>query len=567
MELEITAAGASVSAGQANLGGIFFLSNASGASISAGSAGTLGVVHGRRVTALDTLVDAASGETRVTEVVIEADGVNNGIARVTELGLTVDALHWSPPQVTELVLKADAASTEKRVTALALQVDGVGGQEMGLLNCWEFHVYDRWGVYLAYLDGATDKAYAVELNQPGAGSFKLHSRDPKATPENLKVGNLVMVRYRNVDIGGFTIDSVSREISSEVDFWYTVTGRGFLGTLDWAMIYPTDSEPDERTFTGQTRAGILLQLYNEFVLRGGGMLSPDFSAQNDSLGGFWPDTNSLKFRVGDSVLSAAQQLCALGMDLYVTPQRVLRAVPLSGSDKQNEILFVLGKNLLTWGRDLTATELVNAVYGVAEDATLETVESANIAEYGRRESMLQAGNMVGLDQLQAATQRLLTERGDVQTSLKLTVALDEYFPVLDYNLGDVVRIDIPGIVDAGYRIWGLSIREKDSPCNLEVELEVGSLLLDYQVRLARAFDASQQIGIGPAASTQLASGSTTPPGSAVKLQGYSVSTTPPDNGQALLWNAGAAVWEPGTVSGGGGEAPAALKVLMAQSFV
>ncbi len=46
--------------------------------------------------------------------------------------------------------------------------------------------------------------------------------------------------------------------------------------------------------------------------------------------------------------------------------------------------------------------------------------------------------------------------------------------------------------------------------------------------------------------------STYPNPSVVKLRGRSLSATAPTNGQALVYNSGTGVWEPGTVSGGGG---------------
>jgi len=570
---DLTGTGGSASTGSARMEVALALV-ASGACVGAGSA-DLKLIKGLRVTQAGLQGDVATDLVRVTQAGLQGD-VGTDLVRVTQAGLQVDARQTVPVDVTQAGLQTDVAGEAVRLTQAGVQVDGRSVRPEVALNCWEFHVTDRWGTYLAMLDGAFEKGYLAQLNEVGSGSFRLHVNDPKATSANLAIGNVVLVRYRNVDVGAFVIEEVQEALvgpDEEPGQIISVSGRGLLSGLEAGLVYPGDlADPatTTRQFTAQTRAGILLTLYNEFMARGGGDLSPDFSATHDSGLALWTDSTTLDVKAGGSLLATAKSLCALGLDLTVEmPGRVLRAWLAAGVDRRATVVFRHGQNLLTCGRQRSGRELVNAVLAEGQGLLVESVDGPAAGAYGRREGYLTAGNSADVTQVTAASALLLAQRKAPATALELTVTPYEFFPLLDYGLGDTITLDAPGTASGAYRVLSVAIREVGGPCELAVTLEVNSLALAYLVRMQKQLEASQANAASQAsATTGLAHAETRPPvlaghthveaditdleHDAVKLQGRALAATAPTDGQAVVWDDAGSTWKPGTVSGGSG---------------
>lgn len=506
--LELSASGVSLSAGSAVLSLVHSIS-ASGSSVSAGTA-DLTRITALMVTQVGMQAEASAPMRRVTAVGLQAEA-SAPERRVTAVALQVDAKQQVNRQVTQTGLQVEGEGAQEQVTFVGLQVDAKSIRPQTAVNCWEFHVTDRYGRYLAFLDGAYNKAYLAQLNDVGAGSFTMHARDPKATAENLAIGNIVLVRYHNVDVGAFVIEEVQEDLVSQQEAEgeeIAVSGRGLLALLEDGIVYPSDiNDPatTERQFTGATRAGIFLSLYNEYERRGGGALSFDFTATLDSAGRPWADSNTLSYKAGQNLLEVVKNHTALGTDVTVSADRVLHYWESAGQDRQGEIFFRHGQNVLQCTRTRDGKDLANAVLGEGQGVLVESLDAASIASYGRREAYLSSGNTDSQEQVTAANSLLLQQLAGPIESLRLVVSADEYFPLLSYELGDLVWVEIPGRVAGGYRILAVSIREKEGPCDLEVTLEINSLALEYLVKLQKSLEASRQISPGVAATGLAAS--------------------------------------------------------------
>jgi hypothetical protein len=517
--LNLQASGASTSAGTANLRiGLNLV--ASGASTSAGSANFKNMLADDvLLTQVGLLVDADSTPpVQVTQAGALVDVLRRPPAQVTQAGAIIDAERTPPLRVTQAGAMVDVNSTPPlRVTQAGLMIDARYQRPESELNCWEFWVEDIIGHHLAYLDGATNKAYLEALSDCGGGTFTISSHDPKATTANLAVGNIVKVRYRNVDIGAWMIENIQDALvgpGESAEQAYVVSGRGLLALLEHGLVYPSslaDAGTAEREFTGVSKAKILLDLYAEFVLRGGGELNMAFYAEYDSSGQAFTDTVVLNFKAGQNLLDVARNLAGLGLELTVDPDRTLQAWNTAGVDRSATICFRQGQSVMSSRRTTEGIGLTNVVLGEGQGLFVESKDTTSITSHRRRESYLPVRNTDDAGQVGVANDLLLAGWKEPRSAYTLEVLADPFYPFFDYHVGDVVAISIPDELEGDYRILGISINEVGGPCDLRVTLEINDLATEYLHKLQLAFDASlMSVRPGPAAASGLASSGTEP---------------------------------------------------------
>ena len=110
---------------------------------------------------------------------------------------------------------------------------------------------------LATFDGAFAKRFTRELSELGSGSFSLARTDPKATADNVAMGNLVKFRvagtYRHaiwIEEPATTVVSGGEEGGENI----TLTGRGALAYLERATVYPPVWPPAAAYVVGSSSA-------------------------------------------------------------------------------------------------------------------------------------------------------------------------------------------------------------------------------------------------------------------------------------------------------------------------
>lgn len=560
--LPLLAAGTSLSTGLGTAHVIWAL-EAAGSATSTGYAYASLVTPSLQVTTLGAVADAEqAAPLRVTQVGTNVDALRTPHTRITQLGTNVDALRTPHTRVTQVGATVDAQKRATlQTTIVGVLVDAKYNRPQMTDNCWEFHVYDRVGHWLAYLDGAYEQAYFAQLNDVGGGAFKLHSTDAKATDENLTIGNVVRVRYRNVDIGAFLIEQVDEELVSSDEGAgqvISVSGRGLLALLEKGLVYPADlNDPSTTTreFTAQTRADIFLTLYNEFQTRSGGDLTTSFTAANDSDGAAWTDTNTMSYSAGQTFLALARNLTALGTDVTVDVDKTLNFYLAAGTDKSATVIFRHGQNIMQARRRQDAKDIANAVLGEGQGLLVESTDATSIATYGRKEAFLPGKNTGTQTQIEAANAVYLLRCKNPIQSIELSVNTADLHPFIDYTLGDTVALSIPDQLTGDYRVLAITLEEGDGPCDLYATLELNSAALEYLLKLQKAIEAAKVVPPNYAAAASLSSGDTRAmvyeghthveaditdlDHDAVKLQGVAIGTAAPTQGQMLAYNGSA----------------------------
>ena len=520
----LAGSGASTSDGAGDLH-VDMAITASGASTSDGWANAIDVGPGDlRVTQAGVQIDV----TREVPVNVTQSGAQIDVTRqvpvnVTQAGIQIDVLRELPVRVTQAGAGLDAHGQTIGLTQAGLQMDVHYERPTLSLNCWEFHVEDWTGTYLAYLDNAFNKAYLEQLSDLGGGSFDIPADDSKATAANLTIGNVVKVRYRNVEVGAFLIEQVSEPLvgsGEETEHIISVSGRGLMATLEKGIVYPTDitdSTTTEREFAGVTKASVFKSLYQEFEARGGGELTTGFNAVTDSRNVAWTDTVTMKFQAGQKLIDVLRQLAGLGLEVTADPDRTLQAWVSAGTDVSSSVVFRQGLNMMQAAHSSDGVDLANAVLGEGENILVESTDATSIAARGRKETYLPLRNTSDTTQVTTANQLLLNQFADPIDSYTLVVNADVLFPLFDYDLGDTVRVEIPGEVSADYRVKSIGIRERGGPCDLEVTLELNSLRREYLIRLQRSLESNLTNPSGAGVAANLANTGTTVTNTATNL--------------------------------------------------
>jgi len=471
------------------------------------------IVRGVLVTQLGTYLDVTGTTTgAVTQLGAHVDVTGTVPADATQLGVHLDVDRVIPINVTQAGLTLDVDKiVPANVTQLLLLVDAKVRRRLTSTYCWEFHIYNRAGTYLGYLDGAYNKSYAAELNDCGGGQFSIHADDPDATSTNIAVGNLVTVRYANQDVGTWVMEDIDEVLvgqGEDEEKVITVSGRGAISLLEDGIVYPSDIEDfntTERAFEAVPKAEIFVTLWDEFVDRGGGDMTPDFTDEIDSDSAAWEDTATLSFRAGQTLLDVMRHLAALGIDFTIDPDRTLSCRPEAGSDLSASVVFRHGHNLIACARKTMGGNVTNAVLGEGSGVFVETEDATSISARGRREGYVPARNTADSTQVGVSNTVILNEYKNPPTAIQLAVLDDQSYPFITYNLGDTVRVEVPDEISADYRILAITMKERTNPCDLAIVLELNSMEAEYIIKLNRALQASlQAVHVSPAATSNVA---------------------------------------------------------------
>lgn len=435
----------------------------------------------------------------VTQIGIGMDSQRLVPAEATQVAVGLDVLRVVPIDTTQVAMGLDVDRiVPLSVTQLLLQIDALGRRARTSTYCWEFHVYDRAGGYLTYLDNAYNKSFLSELNDCGGGQFSIHADDPKATSANIAVGNLVTIRYANIDIGTWVMEDIEEVLVGDgenVDKIITVSGRGALGLLEDGIVYPSntaDPNTSERAFSAVPKAEIFLTLWNEFQARGGGDLTEDFTDTADTDGVAWTDSATMSFKAGQTMLDVMRELAALGLDFTVSPDRTLSCRATEGSDKSSSVAFRHGHNIIGCQRKTMGANVTNAVLGEGQGVFVVSTDATSISARGRREAYVAVRNTANSTQVGDANAVVINSYKDPPTSIQIAVLDNGVYPFITYDLGDTVHVDIPGEINADYRLLAITMKERTGPCDLAVVLELNSLEAEWLIRVNRALQASLQ---------------------------------------------------------------------------
>jgi hypothetical protein len=345
-----------------------------------------------------------------------------------------------------------------------------------LVSFLEVIIYSHDGTQeIAQLEGAYNISFQRDLNIVGAGSFVIVKSDPKATAANLALGNLVRIRLNGATVFSFWIEEPSLVIASPagpVGEELTIGGRGGMAYLDRACVYPNQlgnfpaatTIPYPPSGGGIAAASILVDQINKAHARGTiPLLTINFTATHDSAGVPWPEHVFEQIHVGDDLLSLSQHLATVHPIEYIFNHDtfLLQAFnPPHGVDRRFTVVWRQGHhfadNPARQSKHFSAAKsrmlvegaalITSAVISEVVDATYEALPNV-----GRREGYMSYPQTTDVPTLNSigtwALKNLEAQTNPLQVALAHGTTEGEYEPFIDYDIGDFVTVDIPGVYD------------------------------------------------------------------------------------------------------------------------
>jgi hypothetical protein len=394
---------------------------------------------------------------------------------------------------------------------------------------------------LAQLQNASGIQFQHVQSDVGSGVFRLPIADPKATTANIREGNLVKVRLNDVDVFPYFIESPRLVVAESGDSLWELKGPGALSYLSQGVVYPPGwptPTGGDRVWTNATAGTVLTTIIDETQARGAlAHLTYDFTASVDSLSDPWDTNLTMTVHAGTPILDVVRQLVALGIDVEVTPQLVLRAYKAGtfGRDLSTSVIFRSGRHIVGEVQKIgIRSQLQNGVLVEGSGSKfIEVNDPTSIADpyTGRREGGVRFTSSNDPTTLQNAgeAQIRLTEADANAISIPLEHGTDagNFTPYADYGPGDWVALDVPGqYAMTRLQVRALTLTQLDN-ATYGITADLNAVALDYLVRLRNALSATAGSSggtSGGSASGSLGLGAPIP---GVGLSGNPASTSAP----------------------------------------
>lgn len=375
-----------------------------------------------------------------------------------------------------------------------------------------------------------------------------------------------------------------------------------------AQIFIPSAGVVDFTFEGGTFGEVLTTLIDAAQARGAiPFMTYDFTDEVDSHGEPWYESHDLDFHIGTSLLEVWRHLVTLGLEGGMSHSLKLSAYNDASRHFEDSIILRKGHHIVGDVVDIThSTERRTRM--LTEGAAGRVIEvSDSPAEVdpliGRREGYLAVSTTDSAGTLSTAgvTALRVSAAEDRGRALAVAHGLSGglFEPWKDYREGDWISLDTTGtLVDE--RVVAITLEETEAG-DFDVELELNSVEMDAFLRLNRRLDALMKDGTSTGGGAMSSSGSSSTPGTSkvgsvagdsagylfdklvtenitkslvgdvgaqrVKLVAtppastldsltdVDVSSTPPDDGQALVWDDALQLWVPGAGGGGAGGSP------------
>ena len=340
----------------------------------------------------------------------------------------------------------------------------------------DLQVYSRSGEFLTYLTQPLSYGYISRINEFGSGSVTMPLSVFERLSSVLRQRNYIIVSYLNLPIGFFYLESISMQPIDQDPANETVTlaGRNMMAALQQAIVYPRsfgDATSTERRWTDATPGQVMYDLMHESRVRGWDALRPSFTPQEDSAGVPWADVRDYSLRSGQTLWNVAKMHIGAGIDVSVTPDNLLHYHQNLGEDLSRKVFFRKGQNILSAHGELSVDALTNVVVAEGQFLLAEYSDDTSIADYGRVERYLQNTSAETKIELDATAQELIENFKAPFRSLRISVTADRYRPFIDYNLGDIVHINVADLFDDDYRILGIGLTVNDGRLIVALEIE------------------------------------------------------------------------------------------------
>lgn len=360
---------------------------------------------------------------------------------------------------------------------------------MGSLVFQAWDEDDLPGAPLGTLEDPTDKSILLELYGIGAAEFTLSRHSDE---RNLcRPGRYITVHLDNVAnaaIFGFFVTQSRNVVLSESEQGAEVfrrSGEGVMSVLADAIVWykavtdrdaavPTeDNEYWQWTAAMNAHpAGVMVRMLEEAQERGCfPFLSYDFTRDEDSNGDPWTVAlDDFRLDIGTDLLTVAAKIMQLGIVFVMDPDFTLhayeteptrRGAPSFGTDLTATLTFAAADNIATaaeqhqFAPQAKSSVLVKGTRSDnGETAWVATDSAAGLAELKRRkEGFLDAGDAKGFTNLQTMGLESIYSKLRLRDGASYLGVYDtSNVPFDDYNLGDSVLVDVPGVWDEEERV-------------------------------------------------------------------------------------------------------------------
>ena len=373
-----------------------------------------------------------------------------------------------------------------------------------------FHVHDKDANYIVELWDISNRKFAAIENEPGSGEFTIHADSVQATTTNLKIGNLIRVDWQSTAIGWWIIEDMDEKLvtPNKADEEIVVRGRGLLALLQKTLIYPL-LWPAESTKLDAALPFAPSVGYGFFAVLNSNTEWPfyiSFYATIDSDGLDWDSNVYMEFRPGQNMLDVINAITGLGYYVRVNPSLYLEIFSaygngIYGNNKTSTVYFRKGLNIVAASRKTPGSDLANVVLTKGQLHWVEASDSTSITAHNRRQMFLQASNAGAENQAIAAGESLLGRTAEPTFDLSLEVS-NTPTAFVDYKVGDLVNVIIPGKIDGDYRVKSITLTQRARPDDLSVTLGINREAILPANRFQYTVNAGTNTASAPATNIQ-----------------------------------------------------------------
>jgi hypothetical protein len=339
---------------------------------------------------------------------------------------------------------------------------------------YQWLVQERNGDVLVDALDLHDRALYFPLNRVPEASGTLRTRSTAATVEALTPGTTELIVYRD----GIPLETVFQlaGAGAEADedrVRLSTRWQGILSYLKHGLILA------EKNFSNQEQSRIPWGMINDFQGRAGA----DYAITDGGAPAGSP-SKSAGYAEDTEILEAIQRLSerADGFDYSITPQRAFQTYyPQRGTDKSATVVLEYGTHIAGFDLDVSTepgavtTDL--RVWG-GEGTLATAANSTSRATYLRREASITYSDVITDPSALQQHATALIERRSLPRrvpSIRLHANLQEYQPLRDYWLGDIVTVRVRAgrlfDLDEPFRIIGIRI-SLDENSNEQIELQL-----------------------------------------------------------------------------------------------
>lgn len=319
-------------------------------------------------------------------------------------------------------------------------------------------------------------------------------------------------------------------------------------------------------FFGEPIMGIWVDIFDAAQARGTiPFIAPTFTAQADSFGNGWNDSNSVQIQNGTDLYSLLQSHTAIiNADYLMQPGFKLQVgIPTTGlvtlgQDRSQQVIFREAGSQQQKQRTRDRSAIANLVGAVNSDGTtISASDSGSITEWGQREAWIETAVQVNAESIAIAAQASVEQTSDEVDTL--TLSINPFWPgarpFRDFQVGDFVGLERPGVpgstagdlIDA-IRIVAIAV-SVDATGAITAELTVNTYLQWLQEQLQYLVNklGGQFINsLGTTPVTSNASGPTQLPTIfAPNISSLGdTSTTGVTQGSPLVYNSVTGQWQP-----------------------